>query len=187
MFLVKGYHDVNYQWRYLIIVIISYETVMKMKKNVWNICFVLYCLFVAKMQVWASISILSDKQQCLFADNLIHSYWMQSPTWLWISNNTCLPVCPYWMSSTMWLWISNNTCLPICPYWMPSTTWLWISNNTCLLICPYWMPSTTWLWISNNTCLPIHPIGCSLPRDLLISNFCCYQKRFLLCVISNNR
>ncbi len=31
--------------------IISYLTVMKIEeKNVWNICFVLYCLFVAKLE-----------------------------------------------------------------------------------------------------------------------------------------
>ncbi len=31
--------------------IISYLTVMKIEeKNIWNICFVLYCLFVAKME-----------------------------------------------------------------------------------------------------------------------------------------
>jgi hypothetical protein len=71
MFLVKGYHDLNHRRRYLIIVIISYETVMKMTKNVWNIYFVLFGLFVAKMQVWASISILSDKQQYLFAERFL--------------------------------------------------------------------------------------------------------------------
>jgi hypothetical protein len=31
------------------------------------------------------------------------------------------------------------------------------------------------------------PIGCGLPRDLRISNFCCFKKSFLLDVISNNR
>jgi hypothetical protein len=31
------------------------------------------------------------------------------------------------------------------------------------------------------------PIGCGLPRDLRINSFCCFQKSFLLDVISNNR
>ena len=30
--------------------IISYATVMKIEKNVWNICFVLYSIFVAKIE-----------------------------------------------------------------------------------------------------------------------------------------
>jgi hypothetical protein len=51
MYLVKGCHDVNYLYRCLIIVIFSYATVMKIEeKKVWNICFALHSLFVAKME-----------------------------------------------------------------------------------------------------------------------------------------
>ncbi len=50
----------------------------KLKKNVWNICLVLYSLFVAKIEKWESISLsLISNNTCL----PIRSCWMQAPTW----------------------------------------------------------------------------------------------------------
>jgi hypothetical protein len=108
----------------MLIVVISCATVMKIVKNVWNICFVLYCLFVAKMERWESN--LGKFPFVRLATILVCRdipIGCRLPRDLPISNNTCLPICPYWMPSTTWLWISNNTCLPMHPYWMQCHTW----------------------------------------------------------------
>jgi hypothetical protein len=46
MFLVKGYHDINYRYRYLIFVIILYETVMKIDKKMFGIYVLFYIVFL---------------------------------------------------------------------------------------------------------------------------------------------
>jgi hypothetical protein len=51
--------------------IISYNHIglwWKLKKSVWNICFVLYCLFICPI----------SNTTCLPK----RSYWRQAPTWL---------------------------------------------------------------------------------------------------------
>jgi hypothetical protein len=73
------------------------------KINVWNICFVLYCLFVTKME-----KLESNLGKFLFvrlATRLVCRYvpiGRYLPRDLRISNNTCLPKCPYWMQSPTW-------------------------------------------------------------------------------------